>query len=103
MKRENIIQILRHYIEWRRDKEKIPVSPILIERAIDAAIQELENPTDLLIKFSNFINTYPGLEDVRFDFMVIDFLDKRPKPCEHEFKKLDAGYTFRCRKRGLEP
>ena len=31
----------------------------------------------LLIEFANFLNEYKGQEDVRFDFMVIDFLQKR--------------------------
>lgn len=105
MKRESIIQILRQYNDWRRDNTRTvsPVHPIVFGEAIVGAIRELEDPSNLLIEFANFINTYPGLEGLRFDFMVIDFLGQTTKGCEHEFQKLDVGYTLRCRHCGLEP
>ncbi len=34
---------------------------------------ELRN---LLIDFADHLNTYKGFEEVRFDFMVVDYLDK---------------------------
>lgn len=34
--------ILRQLIDWRRDKSNWPPSPILVEKAIDAAIEMIE-------------------------------------------------------------
>lgn len=37
---------------------------------------------DRLLEFCDHLSKYEGLEDVRFDFMLIDFNQKNAKPWE---------------------
>ena len=45
-----------------------------VDKIVDIVINELQN-------FSAFLNNYPNFEDVRFDWMLLDYFDGR-----NEFK-----------------
>lgn len=39
-------------------------------------IADVSNRRELLLAFCDHLNEYPGMEEVRFDFMMQDYLDK---------------------------
>ena len=46
-------------------------------RMVELLNEEVEkNQKWQLIDFTNHLNTYKGLENIRFDFMLIDYLEK---------------------------
>jgi hypothetical protein len=52
-----------------------------IRQLINEMEKEIEpntasNRKELLLDFASHLNTYKGLEEIRFDFMVVDYFDK---------------------------
>ena len=49
------------------------------DKVVEKGMSMAEYKRVLLMEFANFLNTHKGLEDCRFDFMVLDFLENESK------------------------